>query len=95
MNPDIIATVCFGAVGLLLGAAAYMLASRIQSNEKPYISIIIRQGINIAYLCAAYFTAPLFGAQASHGLLGAAVGIVLSSAFGRRINEKNEDDKND
>lgn len=88
---DIIIAIVFGFLGLLAGLAAYKLSSRLHDDKKPYASIVIRQGINIAYLCAAYFAAPLFGAEATYGLLGAAIGIVLSSAFGRRMNDNNEE----
>lgn len=88
---DIIIAIAFGFLGLLLGLAGYKLSSRLHNDKKPYVSIIIRQGINIAYLCAAYFISSLFVAQATYGLLGAAIGIGLSSAFGRRTNENNEE----
>ncbi len=96
---DIVFAICFGAVGPAAGIAGYKLANRFKDGKKPYVSIAIRQGINIIYLLAAYFVAPFLGADQTYALLGAAVGVVISSAFGRRaddkINDKIDDKKED
>lgn len=92
---DIISSICFGAVGLATGIAGYKLAGRFKDDKKPYISIAIRQSINIVYLLAAYFIAAVLKTDQTYALLGAAIGIVLSSAFGRRNDNESEDDEND
>ena len=92
---DIIFALCCGAVGLTAGIAGYKLAGKFKDDKKPYISIAIRQGINIVCLLAAYFIAAVLSTDQTYALLGAAIGIVLSSAFRRRSDNKSEDDKNE
>lgn len=91
METEILGGAAAFAIGFAVSYINYKISlSAFKKNKTNaiYISIAVRQAINLCYLVGAYFSADLFAWSREASLLGAALGITLpSAAFTRKIRD--------
>ncbi len=97
METEILGAAVAFAVGCAVSFINYKVSLRAftkNDTRSMYISIALRQVINLCCLIAAYFSADLFPWSREASLLGAALGITLpSAAFTRKIRDCINDNK--